>query len=57
MDKNVIVYGATGKPAGVPAENWLPSKRVDEGMDVILRVYVPELYKIINWNAPSAQKI
>jgi hypothetical protein len=45
-DKGGIeVYVAAEKPEGVPEENWLPIKRKDEDMDMVLRIYVPDLEK------------
>ena len=39
---------------GVPDENWLPINRGDEGLDIILRVYVPDLAKMKTTKAPKA---
>ena len=50
----IEVHIAAQKPAGVPDENWLPVNRVDQGIDVILRVYVPDLEKFKSWSAPKA---
>ncbi len=51
------VYISKDKPAGVPVENWLPINRGDLAMDIILRLYAPELEKLKNWQAPEAEKI
>jgi hypothetical protein len=57
-DKGGIeVYVAAEKPEGVPEENWLPIKRQDEDMDLILRIYVPDLEKFKTWKAPKAEKV
>jgi len=45
------------KPAGVPDENWLPVNRKDENLDVILRIYVPDLEKFKTWKAPKATPV
>ena len=44
------------KPAGVPEENGLPVNRKDENMDIILRVYVPDLEKMKTWTARRTQE-
>ena len=56
-DGGIEIYVTAEKPDGVPMENWLPIKRKDENLDIILRVYVPELDKIETWNAPLAKKL
>lgn len=56
-DGGIEIYVTVEKPDGVPMENWLPIKRKDENLDIILRVYVPELDKIETWNAPLAEKL
>ena len=48
---------AAEKPADVPEENWLPLNRKDEEIDLILRIYVPDLDKMKTWKAPSAEKL
>ena len=54
-DGGIAVYIAAEKPEGVPEENWLPINRKDEAMDVILRIYVPDLEKFKAWKAPKAE--
>jgi hypothetical protein len=57
-DKGGIeVYLAAEKPEGVPEENWLPLKRGDYGIDVVMRIYVPDLDKFKTWKAPVAEKL
>ena len=53
-DGGIEIYLAAKQPAGVPAENWLPINRKDEKMDMILRIYVPDMEKINTWTAPKA---
>jgi hypothetical protein len=53
----IDIYIAERQPKGVPPENWLPINRKDENLDVILRVYVPDLEKMKTWQAPKAEKI
>lgn len=53
----IEVYVAAEKPEGVPMKNWLPINRGDEDLDILLRVYVPELDKITSWEVPNAVKL
>ena len=48
------VHIAAKKPAGVPDENWLPINPADQGIDVILRSYVPNLENVRFWKVPKA---
>ena len=36
---------------------WLPISRKDENMDMVLRIYVPDLEKMKTWNAPKMEKL
>ena len=56
-DGGIEIYVAAEQPEGVPAENWLPINRQDEELDIILRIYVPDLAKMASWTAPEAVKI
>ena len=42
---------------GVPAENWLPITRRDLELDVIMRIYVPDLEKMKTWKAPEVEML
>jgi hypothetical protein len=53
----IEIYVAAEKPDGVPEENWLPLNRKDEEVDLILRIYVPDMEKIKTWNIPKAVKL
>ncbi|MFK8038675.1 MAG: DUF1214 domain-containing protein, partial [Crocinitomicaceae bacterium] len=53
----IEVYIAAERPEGIPEENWLPINRGDEDLDILLRVYVPELDKISDWKVPNADKL
>ncbi len=53
----IEIYVAAEKPAGVPEDNWLPINRGDEDLDIILRMYVPELEKVKTWSPPTAEKL
>jgi len=52
----IEIYVAAEKPEGVPAENWLPIDRKDLGLNIILRLYAPDLEKMKTWKAPKAEK-
>jgi hypothetical protein len=56
-DGGIEIYVTAEKPDGVPEENWLPINRKDEEIDLILRIYVPDMEKMKTWKVPVAQKI
>jgi hypothetical protein len=58
LDKSggIEVHVAAERPQGVPKENWLPITRKDLDLDVILRVYQPDVKKMKTWKAPKAEK-
>jgi hypothetical protein len=56
-DGGIEIYIAAERPAGVPAENWLPVERKDLGLNIILRIYAPDLEKMKTWKAPKAETI
>ncbi len=59
LDKNggIEIHLAAEQPAGVPADNWLPVPRGDYGMDIIMRLYAPDLERYDAWNPPKAALI
>jgi hypothetical protein len=56
-DGGIDIYVAAEQPAGVPAENWLPIERKDLDLNLILRLYVPDLERMMTWTAPKAEKV
>ena len=56
-DGGIEVYIAAKRTEGVPEENWLPINRKDENLDVILRIYHPDLEKYKNWSPPKAEMV
>jgi len=57
-DKGGIeIHISVEQSAGVPKENWLPINRKDENMDIILRIYVPDLEKLKTWKPPQAELV
>ena len=53
----IEIYVSAEKPEGVPSENWLPINRMDQNIDLGLRIYAPDLEKVKTWKAPTAEKI
>lgn len=53
----IEVYISAEKPEGVPEENWLPIIRKDEEIDIVMRIYVPDLEKFKTWTPPLAEKV
>jgi hypothetical protein len=53
----IEIHIAADQPHGVPAENWLPITRKDLDLDVIMRIYVPDLQKMETWKAPTAKEV
>ncbi len=56
-DGGIAIYVAADQPDGMPDENWLPLNRGDDGIDVILRLYAPDLDLYPGWSVPKAEKI
>lgn len=56
-DGGIDIYISAEKPAGVPAANWLPIARNDQGLDLTLRIYSPDFEKMKNWQAPSVTQL
>ena len=56
-DGGIAIYVSAEKPEGVPDENWLPFNPGDYGIDVIMRLFAPDLERYQNWSAPKAEKI
>lgn len=48
---------AAEQPEGVPEENWLPINRADMDLDIIMRLYAPDLERYESWTAPKAKKL
>ena len=56
-DGGIAIHIAAEKPEGVPEENWLLLNRGDYGIDVILRLYNPDLEKFKTWSPPKAERV
>ncbi len=55
-DGGIAIHIAAEQPEGVPAENWLPIERRDENLDVIMRIYDPDLAAFAEYSRPLAKK-
>ena len=53
----IEIHIAAEKPEGVPEENWLPINRGDEVLDLVMRIYAPDVEKMKTWTAPKAEII
>ncbi len=53
----IEIHVAAEKPDGVPPENWLPVNRGDYGIDLLMRIYAPDLGRYKTWSAPKAERI
>jgi hypothetical protein len=53
----IAIYIAAEQPEGVPDENWLPLVRGDYAIDIIMRIYAPDLEKFAGWTPPVAERI
>lgn len=53
----IEIHIAAEQPTGVPAENWLPIERKDQDLNLILRIYVPDLERMKAWSPPEAETI
>jgi len=56
-DGGIAVYASAEQPAGVPDANWLPMARGDYGVDIILRLYAPDLQAFASWALPTAEPV
>ena len=59
FDENggIEIHVAAEQPEGIPEENWLPIVRGDEALDIVMRLYAPDVEKMKLWQAPKAEKI
>ena len=56
-DGGIRIVIAAEQPAGAPEENWLPINREDMDLDIIMRLYAPDLEKYKSWTPPKAKKL
>lgn len=53
----IEIHIAAEKPENVPEENWLPINRGDEALDIVMRIYAPDIEKMKTWNIPKAEVV
>ncbi len=53
----IAIHIAAERPEGAPEENWLPLVRGDYQIDVVMRLYVPDLERFKSWTPPKAEII
>lgn len=53
----ITIHIAAEQPAGVPAENWLPIQRGDYGLNLVMRIYCPDLKRLEEWTAPRVEMV
>ncbi len=53
----IEIHVAAKKPNGVPRENWLPINRGNYGIDILMRIYAPDLGRFKTWSPPKAERI
>jgi hypothetical protein len=51
----ITIHVAAEQPEGVPDENWLPLVRGDYAIDVLMRIYAPDLQRFADWNPPAVE--
>jgi len=55
--RGIGIYIAAENPASIPDEIWLPIEQKVLEMNIILRVYGPDLEKMKTWKPPVAGKL
>jgi len=53
----IEIVVAAEQPEGVPEENWLPIHRKDEKIDLVMRIYEPDVEKLKTWSPPKAERV
>jgi len=56
-DGGIRIVIAAGQPDGVPEENWLPINREDLDLDIMMRIYAPDLERYAGWTPPIARRL
>jgi hypothetical protein len=56
-DGGIRIVIAAEQPAGVPEDNWLPINREDLDLDIMMRIYAPDLARFATWSQPVARRI
>lgn len=53
----IEIHISAKQPEGIATENWLPSGGKDQQLDIIMRIYAPDLEAMKSWKAPHAEKL
>jgi hypothetical protein len=56
-DGGIRIFIAAEQPDGVPEENWLPINREDLDLDIMMRIYAPDLERYAGWTPPIARRL
>ena len=56
-DGGIEIHIAVENPEGVLDENWLPINRGDEALDLVMRIYAPDVEKLKTWSPPTAERV
>ena len=56
-DGGIRIVIAAEQPEGVPEENWLPINRADMDLDIIMRLYAPDLKTLRELDCAKARKL
>jgi hypothetical protein len=53
----IRIVTAAEQPDGMPDDNWLPINREDLDLDIMMRIYAPDLVRFATWTPPVARRI
>jgi hypothetical protein len=56
-DGGIEIYISAEKPEGVPAANWLPINRLDQQLNIIVRLYNPILEQLGSWKTQELERL
>ncbi|MEJ2541417.1 MAG: DUF1214 domain-containing protein, partial [Gemmatimonadota bacterium] len=56
-DGGIEIWIAAEQPGGVPEENWLPITREDLNLNLVMRLYEPDLEAYEDWTPPVAERV
>ncbi len=53
----IEIHIAPKQPEDVPGQNWLPSGDKVQRLDMIMRIYGPDVKKMKKWTVPKAELV
>ena len=56
-DGGIEIWIAAEPPEGVPEQNWLPIPREDLALNLVMRLYEPDLATYETWTLPVAERV